>query len=84
MIKKCKVLSRNAINMVVMFDSLEVQMPSDGTIDKEVYVKKIGNSFAISSIEDYIRQSKKKQSKTSVAELASVHEKDTTGKEINE
>lgn len=59
-------------------------MPSDGTIEKEIYVKKIGNSFVISSVEEYEKQSKKKQTKTSVAELASVHDKDTTGKEINE
>ena len=30
MIKKCKVIARNAINMVIVYDGIEVQMPTDG------------------------------------------------------
>lgn len=72
MIKKCKILTRNTINMVILYDGVEVQLPADHTIDKIIYVKKTDNSFSISSEEEFERSIKKKQKKVSEVELAKV------------
>lgn len=70
MIKKCKVIARNTIHMVVIYDGIEVQMPTDFTSDTEVYIRKVGNGFVLSSENEFTKFNKKKQKKTSGAELA--------------
>lgn len=69
MTRKCKVIARNAINMVIVYDGVEVQMPTDGTCDKEIYVKQIDDNYSISSIKEVEKENKFKKNK-SVAELA--------------
>lgn len=72
MIKKCKVIARNAINMVIVYDGIEVQMPTDGTCDNDIYVKKINNTFILSSEDEFVKNIKTNQKKKSEAELANV------------
>ena len=60
--------------MVIVYDGIEVQMPTDGTCDNEVYIKKNGNGFVLSSKEDVAKPNKKKWNKTSEAELADAND----------
>lgn len=81
MIKKCKVLTRNELNMVIMYDDIEVQMPTDGTYDKYIYVKKYNNTYALSSEDEYKKKQNKNKAKKSEVELARV-EKTTDASDI--
>jgi len=53
MIKKCKVIFRNSINMVVDFDGIELQMPTDGLDNYEVFVNFKDNKYTLSTKDDY-------------------------------
>ena len=44
---KCKVISRNPINMVVDFNGTLVQMPTDNGIDKYVFVSCNNGNYAV-------------------------------------
>lgn len=62
MIKKCKVILRNPINMVVLFDGIEVQMPNNGESGNIAYIKYDGNNYVGSNLleyEDTLNKSKK-------------------------
>lgn len=49
MIKKCKVLIRNELVMVVDYDGEKVQLPSSDVIEDEVYIKYEDNKYYLSS-----------------------------------
>ncbi|WP_373266744.1 hypothetical protein [Hungatella hathewayi] len=70
MIKKCKVISRNSLVMVVLYDSTEVQLPSDQTDCTEVFIRKTDNNYVLSSEEEFTKTSKRTYKKISGAELA--------------
>lgn len=58
--------------MVIKYDDVEVQMPTDGTCEKYVYVKKYNNTYSLSSADDYKKKQNKSKAKTSEVELARV------------
>lgn len=69
MIKKCKVLSYNKYQNIVVvdFDGIQVQLPCKSFIEDFCYVKNENNNFVLSSEEDFkslkrklVRNSKKK------------------------
>lgn len=64
MIKECQVISRNAINIVALYDATQIQLPSNDDNSKVVYVSKDGEKFSISSKKEFeLQKTGKKNSK---------------------
>lgn len=61
MIKECKVVLDNGLNMVVLFDNKEVQMPSTKTKCSTVYVEKINGVYSLSSKSEFEKSIKPKK-----------------------
>lgn len=53
MIKKCKVLTRNDVNMVIDFEGMQVQMPTMGN-ERFVYVDLDKGVFTIFSEKEFL------------------------------
>ncbi len=53
MIKKCNVLMRNNLVMVVDFEGKKVQMPSDNGDEENIYIELQDNKFTVVSKEKY-------------------------------
>ena len=72
MIKECKVILRNPIHMVVMFDDTEVQMPTDEAKNPIVYVELDNAKYSISTKEKFesqVPQNKKIKVKPDLEEI---------------
>ena len=59
MIKKCTVISRNELVMVVEYDEKKIQFPTDKKTDDFVYVKFENENYSISDKESYDSDAKK-------------------------
>ena len=59
MIKKCNVLFRNELVMVVEYDNKKIQFPTDKKTDDFVYVKFENENYSISDKESYDSDAKK-------------------------
>ena len=64
MIKKCTVISRNELVMVVEYDEKKIQFPTDKKTDDFVYVKFDKGDYSISNEELYNSEVKKVNEKT--------------------
>lgn len=45
--KKCRVISRNNLVMVVAYEDLKIQLPSDKSQSEYVYVKKENDKYVV-------------------------------------
>lgn len=64
MVKECRVVLRNPINMVVLFDGVEVQMPTDNGSKSVVYIKYDNGNYIIceeSVYDEYLNKSKRQR-----------------------
>jgi hypothetical protein len=65
MIKECKVIMKNPINMVVLFDGIEVQMPSNDKVSTIAYVEYDNSKYYLSSKDEYEKElASEKRNKT--------------------
>lgn len=64
MIKKCKVLIRNTEVMVVKYDDIEVQMPSDKSSSRFAFIKKDRNTYTTVTEIEFSAQSKRPKANT--------------------
>ena len=64
MIKKCKVLTRNTEVMVVKYDDTAVQMPSDKSNSRFVFIKKDGDTYTTVTEIEFSAQSKRPKTNT--------------------
>lgn len=77
MIKECKVATDNELNMVILFNGSEIQMPSTKNNDKTVFVKCENNKYSLVDREIYIKSLKptnKKSAKVDKEIIDSVKE----------
>lgn len=56
MVKECRVILRNPVNMVVLFGDIEVQMPSNNGVSSVVYIKYEDNKYTLSSKDEYDKE----------------------------
>lgn len=75
MVKECKVILRNQFVMVVQYGNKKIQMPTDDTDKRTVYVKKENGKYVLVDKPYEIRMSKnEKQKKIKVTETDLVDE----------
>ena len=57
--KECPVIMRNSAVMVVKYGNTEVQLPTDNSADKTIFVDKQGDKYTQVSKGDYIKSTTK-------------------------
>lgn len=63
MIKECKVTIQNSFSSVVMFDDIEVQVPTSFVVDGRAFVKYENGVYSVLNKEDYEKSLKTKVDK---------------------
>lgn len=78
MIKECKVAIQNSFSSIVMFDDIEVQVPTNFVVDGRAFVKYENGAYSVLNKEDYEKSLKpkadKKQRKIKATEIDLVEE----------
>lgn len=62
MVKECRVILRNSVNMVVLFGDIEVQMPTDNGKVSTVYIKHENENYTVcekSVYDEYLNKTKR-------------------------
>ena len=65
MIKECKVTIQNSFSSVVMFDDIEVQVPTSFVVDGRAFVKYENGVYSVLNKEDYEKSLRPKTDKKS-------------------
>ncbi len=65
MIKECKITIQNSFSSVVMFDDIEVQVPTSFVVDGRAFVKYENGVYSVLNKEDYEKSLKTKVDKKS-------------------
>ena len=65
MIKECKVTIQNSFSSIVMFDDVEVQVPTNSVVNGVAYVKYENEIYSVANKEDYEKFLKPKADKKS-------------------
>ena len=63
MIKECKVAIQNSFSSIVMFDDIEVQVPTNFVVDGRAFVKYENGVYSVLNKEDYENTLKPKADK---------------------
>lgn len=65
MIKECKVTIQNSFSSIVMFDDIEVQVPTNFVVDGRAFVKYENGTYSVLKKEDYEKSLRPKTDKKS-------------------
>lgn len=65
MIKECKVAIQNSFSSIVMFDDIEVQVPTNFVVDGRAFVKYENGAYSVLNKEDYEKSLRPKTDKKS-------------------
>ena len=78
MIKECKVIIQNSFSSIVLFNDVEIQVPTSSVVDGIAFVKYENGVYSVLNKEDYentlITKADKKSKKTQATETDLVEE----------